>query len=176
VLACTPKSARTGHMVVLTMRHTIESAGHLVAVEEFDAVYREALPPGAKNPVPPPVTPPAGAAWTRDVELSSPLVFRYCALTWNAHRIHYDADYARGAEGYPDVVQNGGLTMQLILDTAVSRLPGPLTGFSARLSRPLWVGDHFTIAGGAASGGRMSCWGIDKDGALCANLDVEYAT
>ena len=174
VVAIEPKAARTGHIVVLTMRHTIETRGTTIAIEDFDAVYREGLPPGAKNPVPPPVPPPAGAAWTRSVALGNALVFRYSAITWNAHRIHYDADYARRDEGYPEAVQNGGLTMQLILDAAVARLPGPLVGFEARLTRPLWVGDTFTIAGGDPADGRLSCWGIDKDGAQCAALTLEY--
>lgn len=72
-------------------------------------------------------------------------------------------------------MQNGGLTMQLMLDQVVARLAGRLTGFSARLTRPLWVGDSVTIQGGAAKDGHLSCWGVDKDGAHCATLDVDYA-
>lgn len=170
-----PKSARTGHIVVLTLRHTIEAGGRTVAVEDFDAVYREGLKPGEKNPVPPAVAPPRDARWSKTVALSNALVFRYSAITWNAHRIHYDMDFAREIEGYTDAVQNGGLTMQLMLDAAVEKLPGRLTGFSARLTRPLWVGDSVTIQGGAAKDGRLACWGIDKDGAHCATLEAEYA-
>jgi 3-methylfumaryl-CoA hydratase len=175
VLAITPKHGRTGHMVVLTMRQTTETAGKEIAVEEFDAVYREAVPPGQKNPAPKLVPAPADPAWSKPVELSSPLVFRYSAVTWNAHRIHYDADYSRAEEGYPNVVQNGGLTIQLMLEAAVANMPGRITGFEARLARPLWVGDTVTIAGRAAAGGRMECWAADKEGALSANLNVEYA-
>lgn len=176
VLAITPKSARTGHLIVLTLRHTIETEGRIVAVDDFDAVYREGLKPGEKNPLSPIVAPPANPAWSKQVALSAALVFRYSAITWNAHRIHYDADYSRHDEGYANAVQNGGLTQQLIFDAAMERLPGTLTGLQARLSRPLWVGDTFTIAGGEPREGRMACWGIDKDGALCANVEVEYRT
>lgn len=170
-----PKAARTGHIVVLTLRHTIEQNGRVLAVDDFDAVYREGLKPGEKNPVPPPVAPPTGAAWSRTVALTNALVFRYSAITWNAHRIHYDMDFARDVEGYSNAVQNGGLTMQLMLDAAVAQIPGRLTGFSARLTRPLWVGDSFTIEGGAPSDGRLACWGVDKGGAHCATLEAEYA-
>ncbi len=174
VIAITPKVARTGSLVVLTMRHTVEAKGKTIAVEDFDAVYREGLAPGEKNPLPKPAAPPGDAAWSKTFELSNALVFRYSAITWNAHRIHYDADYARREEGYPEAVQNGGLTMQLIVDAALPRLPGRLTGFEARLTRPLWVGDRFTVQGGVACNGRMSCWGVDKDGCQCAAVDLEY--
>lgn len=170
-----PKVARTGNIVVLTMRHTVEANGNVISVEDFDAVYREGLKPGEKNPVPPPVAPPTNAAWSKTITLTNALVFRYSAITWNAHRIHYDMDFARDAEGYTNAVQNGGLTMQLMLDAAVGKLPGRLTGFSARLTRPLWVGDPVTIQGAAPRDGRLACWGVDKDGAHCATLDAEYA-
>ena len=174
VVGIAPKVARTGSLVVLTMRHTIESKGETIAVDDFDAVYREGIPPGEKNPLPKPANPPANASWSKIFELGNALVFRYSAITWNAHRIHYDADYARSEEGYPEAVQNGGLTMQLVIDAALPHLPGRLTGFEARLTRPLWVGDHITVQGGAARDGRMSCWGVDKDGHQCAAVELEY--
>jgi 3-methylfumaryl-CoA hydratase len=107
--------------------------------------------------------------------LSSPLVFRYSSVTWNAHRIHYDADYARSEEGYPATVQNGGLTMQLLLDAALKRAPGRLAGFTARLARPLWVGDTVTLCGAAPADGKMTCWAADKGGSLCATMDLVFA-
>src|SRR5262245_20444595 len=175
VIGIAPKVARTGSLVVLTMRHTIESNGATVAVEDFDAVYRQAIAPGAINPLPKPTKPPADAAWSRAFQLSNALVFRYSAITWNAHRIHYDADYARREEGYPQAVQNGGLTMHLIIDAALPYLKGRLTGYQARLTRPLWVGDCLIAQGSAARAGRMSCWGVDKDGHQCAAVELEYA-
>ena len=108
------------------------------------------------------------------MKLTNPLVFRYSALTWNAHRIHYDADYTRGVEGYPDLVQNGGLTMQLMLDAATRRVEAPLVGFEARLMRPLWVGETLTIQGGNTTSQRMSCCGVDKTGAMAVKMDLEF--
>ncbi|MBB5690939.1 hypothetical protein GXW77_00700 [Roseomonas alkaliterrae] len=170
-----PKIGRTGRMAVLTMRHVIETRGEVIAVDEFDALYREAPPPGQASAVSPPQPAPANGIYADRVLLSSALVFRYSAVTWNAHRIHYDADYARQEEGYPAAVQNGGLTMQLVLDAALKRAPGRLTGFTARLTRPLWVGDTVTLCGAAPSGGRMACWAADKDGHLCAAMELEFA-
>ena len=175
VVGITPKVASTGSLVVLTLRHTIEDTNNTIAVEDIDAVYREGIAPGEKNPLPKPVSPPTHAAWSKSFQLSNALVFRYSAITWNAHRIHYDADYARREEGYPEAVQNGGLTLQLIIDAALPHLAGRLTGFKARLTRPLWVGDQMTVQGGMARDGRMSCWGVDKDGFHCAAVELEYA-
>jgi 3-methylfumaryl-CoA hydratase len=175
VIGITPRAARTGCLVLLTMRHTVESNGETIALEEVDAVYREGMAPGARNPIPEPVRPPADVAWSNTFELTNALVFRYSAITWNAHRIHYDADYARRGEGYPEAVQNGGLTLQLIIDAALPHLPDRLTGFRARLTRPLWVGDRVTAQGGRARDGGMSCWGVDKDGHQCAVVELECA-
>lgn len=170
-----PRIGRTGRMAVLTMRHVIETRGEVIAVDEFDALYREAPQPGQASPTSPPQPAPADGIYAETVLLSSPLVFRYSSVTWNAHRIHYDADYARDEEGYPAAVQNGGLTMQLLLDAALKRAAGRLKGFTARLSRPLWVGDTVTLCGAAPADGRMRCWATDKDGHLCATMELEFA-
>jgi 3-methylfumaryl-CoA hydratase len=176
VAAIEPKRARTGTICVLTMRHTYLVGGAVIAVDEFDAIYREAVPPGTPSPVNPGTPAPEGAAWSRVAQVSNALVFRYSAVTWNAHRIHYDADYARTAEGYPALVQNGGLTMQLLLDAAVEATPGHrLVGYTARLTRPIYVGARITLAGGALEGGRMRGWVADQDGKLCAEMELEFA-
>jgi len=175
VAAITPKQGRTGTMVVLTMRHTIEARGQTIAVDEFDAVYREAVRPGEATAATPPVAAPGDAAWSDAVPLSEALVFRYGAVTWNAHRIHYDADYARQAEGYPHTVQNGGLTMQLMLDAALKRGGDNLTGFTARLARPLWVGETATLSGREIGSGKMSCWAANAKGELCAQMELGFA-
>lgn len=175
VAAILPKQARTGAITVLTMRHTIRRGDRLIAVEEFDAIYREAVPPGQRSAVAPPVPVPVDAAWREEKLLDPALVFRYSAVTWNAHRIHYDADYARAEEGYPTAVQNGGLTMQLLLDAATKRSPDRLTGFSARLTRALYVGDTVVLAGTAVEDGKAKGWAADRDGNLCGEVEMEFA-
>jgi 3-methylfumaryl-CoA hydratase len=175
VAAIVPKQARTGFITVLTMRHTIRRDGQVIAVDEFDAIYREAVKPGEKSGTGAPVPAPNDPSWGMTKHLTAPLVFRYSAITWNAHRIHYDADYTRQEEGYPATVQNGGLTMQLLLDAAVAHTPGTLRGFSARLTRPIYVGDTITLCGHAPKDGKVLAWVQDKDGNLCAQLDCEFA-
>lgn len=175
VAAIEPKQARTGTICVLTMRHSYEVRGEVIAVDEFDAIYRQAVPPGTPSPVNPGTPAPADAAWSLGTTVTNALVFRYSAITWNAHRIHYDADYARGEEGYPALVQNGGLTMQLLLDAAVAEAPGHrLLGYTARLTRPIYVGARITLAGSALTEGRVRAWVADTDGKLCAELELEF--
>lgn len=169
-----PKAARTGQIVVLTMRHTILARGETLAVDEFDAIYREAVTPGAASRTSPPTPAPARSDWSDAVFLDPVLVFRYGALTWNAHRIHYDADFARWEEGYPGVVMNGGLTTHLLLDAALRRVPGRLTGYTARLTRPLFVGNRATFHGNSYAGGTMRAWAADEDGLLAAEMTLEF--
>lgn len=175
VVAILPKQARTGFITVLTMRYTVRRGQDLVAVDEFDAIYREAVTPGERSAVARPQPAPADGAWQDEKILDPALVFRYSAVTWNAHRIHYDSDYARGEEGYPAAVQNGGLTMQLLLDAATKRSPARLAGFSARLTRALYVGDAVVLAGTPATGGKAKAWAADRDGNLCAEVEMEFA-
>ncbi len=174
VAAIEPKQARTGFITVLTMRHTIRRGDNVLAVDEFDAVYREAVKPGEKSTVNAPVPAPADPAWSVTRHLPSSLLFRYSAVTWNAHRIHYDADYTRGEEGYPDVVQNGGLTMQLLLDAVVANTLGRLTGFSARLTRPIHVNETITLAGHAPVDGVAQAWVANAEGALCGQIEERF--
>ena len=174
VRAITPKIARTGRIAILTLRDTIESAGQVVAIDENDAIYREMPLPGEKSKVTVPIPAPANAAWSDAITLSEALVFRYSAITWNAHRIHYDADYARDREGYPATVQNGGLTMTLLAGAAVKRAPGRLKGFTTRLTRPIHVGSTVRICGAAPEDGRMACWVADHADALCGTMDLDF--
>jgi 3-methylfumaryl-CoA hydratase len=118
---------------------------------------------------------PTNAAWSESRHLTNPLIFRYSAITWNAHRIHYDADYAREEEGYPAIVQNGGLTMQLLLDAAVRNAPGAtLAHFTARLTRPIYVGATVTLNGSSLDNGRMNAWVADAEGMLCGEMALEF--
>lgn len=175
VAAIVPKQARTGFITVLTMRHTIRRGAEVIATEEFDAIYREAVKPGEKSATSAPTPAPQDAAWSVEKHLSAPLVFRYSAITWNAHRIHYDADYTREVEGYPNTVQNGGLTMQLMLDAAVRHTPGRLAAFTARLTRPIYVGDTVSFRGRAPDGeGKVLAWVQDKDGFLCGEAECRF--
>src|SRR5256885_729569 len=93
----------------------------LAVVEEHDIVYREEPKPGAPKPEAAPAPGADSAEWTRSIVPDSVLLFRYSAVTFNSHRIHYDADYVRDREGYPDLVMNGGLMTLLLWELATSK-------------------------------------------------------
>ena len=194
------KTGRSGPLVFLDVRHTIEARGRVALVERQHVVYREAAPavqaaqpasvvqaiPGTSAASAVPASQvraadgagaPAGPDWQESLVIDPVLVFRYSAVTWNGHRIHYDADYARGEEGYPGCVMNGALTVHLLVDAALRRAPGSrLASLQARLSRPMFVGDAMSLCGEAAreeDGGRtMKAWACDAGGRLAAELTL----
>ncbi|MEI6202542.1 MAG: hypothetical protein WCP68_11380, partial [Enhydrobacter sp.] len=96
-----PKAGRSGDIFVLTMRHTIEQQDKTIAIDTFDAIYRPAVPPGQKTTATVATPARTDQKWSEVTKLANTLNFRYGALTWNAHRIHYDGDYTRSEEGYP---------------------------------------------------------------------------
>jgi 3-methylfumaryl-CoA hydratase len=175
VVAITPKIARTGRIAILTLRDVIECEGAVIATDETDAIYREMPPPGEKSKVTQAVPAPENAAWADEIHLTEALVFRYSAITWNAHRIHYDADYSRDIEGYPATVQNGGLSMALLSSAGLKRAPGELKSFTARLTKPVHVNDTVKFCGAEPVDGVMNCWIADKNGAQCGLMELSFA-
>jgi 3-methylfumaryl-CoA hydratase len=132
-------------------------------------------PPGEKSKVTHAVPAPNNAAWADEIHLTEALVFRYSAITWNAHRIHYDADYSRDIEGYPATVQNGGLSMALLSSAGLKRAPGDLKSFTARLTKPIHVNDTVKFCGAEPVNGVMNCWIADKNGAQCGLMELSFA-
>ena len=170
-----PKSGRSGDIFVLTMRHTIEQAGKTVAVDTFDAIYRPAVPPGQKTTATIATQARSDHAWTEATALTNALNFRYSAMTWNAHRIHYDGDYTRSEEGYPALVSNGGLSMHLMVNAALRHGTGTLARYTARLVHPLWVGELIEVRGEAQKDGKLKIWAADRNGVLCGEMELEFA-
>jgi len=167
------KQGRSGTLVFLKVRHTIEVAGEPRIIEQQEVVYRDAPSGEAKAAAPAPV--PADAAWSAGYEMDPVLVFRYSALTWNGHRIHYDADYARREEGYPGCVMNGALTVHLVIEEALKRAAGRrLKGLTAKLVKPLFVGGSLTVGGRALEGPTVEAWAGDEHGALAASCTLEF--
>ncbi len=96
----------------MTVRHEVSNAGGLAVADEHDIVYRSATGPA----VAPPVPAPSGEAWSREIRPDPVLLFRYSAVTFNGHRIHYDQPYATRVEGYPGLVVHGPLVATLLVD------------------------------------------------------------
>lgn len=148
LVAVREKKGRSGAMVFVTVRHGLHRDGTLLVEEEQDVVYRS-QPPGASRPLPdsaPAPEPVDGIALDTDPAL----LFRFSALTYNAHRIHYDLPYATGVEGYPDLVVHGPLLALLALE--VPRRGGrAVDRFSFRLTRPVFAGQR-VVAGHGPDG------------------------
>jgi 3-methylfumaryl-CoA hydratase len=134
------KEGRTGPLGFVTLRHEITQGGKHSVTEWQDLVYREDPVPDAPRPVAPVARNDEES--TREVRFSSTLLFRYSALTFNGHRIHYDHDYAREVEGYDGLVVHGPLLAQQLMLMAVDEL-GPLDAFEFRATAPLM---YFEVA------------------------------
>jgi 3-methylfumaryl-CoA hydratase len=131
------KSGKTGSLAFVTVAYRFTQDGVLCLEEEQDIVYREA---GAAVAAPQPAAlpPPPAGSWTRTLQPDTRLLFRFSALTFNAHRIHYDRPYATEVEGYPGLVVHGPLTAVLLLQLVRQSTDRPLVGFSFRGVAPLF--------------------------------------
>ena len=150
VAAVSVKSGRSGELAFVTVRHELAVDGTAVGIEEQDIVYRS-QPDGAPAPqVPRPETgmPDPEGEWRLELATGPVLLFRFSALTYNAHRIHYDRDYATRAEGYPDLVVHGPLLALLALELPRVHAPGrPVRAFDYRLARPAFAPARIVAAG-----------------------------
>lgn len=168
------KQGRSGELVFVTVRHRISGPEGLAVAEDYDIVYRGSPSPDVA-PEPPP--PPGEPVWRRRIHPDPVLLFRFSALTFNGHRIHYDYQYAREVEGYPGLVVPGLLTAILLLDLLRRARPeARLADVRFRARRPLFAGADFTIAGEPDPEGR-SCrlWALDPEGALAMSATAEFA-
>ena len=166
VAAITPKRGRSGAMVFVTLDHEWLYRGAAVIRERQHLVYRE--PAGAAAPARP--DPDAPVAETTRVVVADPVaLFRYSALTFNGHRIHYDRDYA-AFEGYPGLVVQGPFAATLLLDHARRHHAGAsVSRFAFRARAPLFTDQPFTLA---MAGDRL--WIVDADGATAMTAEIAW--
>ncbi|RDD69036.1 FAS1-like dehydratase domain-containing protein [Paracoccus versutus] len=143
ILSVTEKSGRQGALVFLTVRHSLATGAGLAIEEEQDIVYRE--PSTSAQPAA--VAEVAPADWRDPLDPDPVLLFRYSALTFNAHRIHYDLPYATGEEGYPGLVVHGPLTATLLMEGFVRHIGKPPRSFSFRGQAPLFAGGRMQVCG-----------------------------
>ena len=179
VVSAVPKSGRSGRLLVVTARHRIEQDSRVVISEEQDLVYRthptepaegmeaagpEAAPAGDHRP------PAPDGGWADPYVAGPVTLFRYSAVTFNSHRIHYDQPYARAQEGYPGLVVHGPLTATLLAESAMRR---GATGrsFEFRASAPLFAGIAFTLVGRPAEAG-TELSAVRNDGAVAMTAQL----
>lgn len=167
------KSGRAGQLVFVTLRHTISHEGRPCISEEQDIVYREAPAPDAPKPSPPPA--PEGAEWSEEVVPDPVLLFRYSALTYNGHRIHYDRPYAIGEEGYRDLVVHGPLIATLLQDFAIRCRSGErLERFDFRGMAPLFADRPFRLEARREGDGKLNIWARGPEGELAMRAEATF--
>jgi 3-methylfumaryl-CoA hydratase len=160
----THKMGRNGPLVFVLVRHEISNKEGLALVEEHDIVYRDTPRPG--EGVQNPQSAPSDASWTREVFTDAVVLFRYSALTFNPHRIHYDLKYCTDVEGYPGLVVHGPLIATLLADLMRrNALEASVKSFSFRAVRPLFDTAPFVVCG-RREGNTVKLWAKDAEGWL----------
>jgi len=166
-----PKQGRSGALVFVTVRHEVSDESGLVLSDEHDIVYRGE--PGAA----PPVTPaPAPATWQREIHPDPLLLFRYSAVTFNGHRIHYDQPYVTQVEGYPGLVVHGPLIATLLVDLLARNRPdATLRTYTFRALRPLFDTANFLTCGLPDEARRSArLWTRDAEGAMTMDATATW--
>ncbi|MFZ2963508.1 MAG: MaoC family dehydratase N-terminal domain-containing protein [Rhodoglobus sp.] len=171
------KQGSTGRLCFIVLRHDVLADDVLALTEHQSLVYREAAAT-ASPPVPASATgAPAPEAWdwARSCLPTEVMLFRYSALTFNAHRIHYDLPYATGTEGYPALVVQGPLVATLLLDAFARHNPGhEVTRFEFAAKRPLFVNQAIQLCGRSTETGRAELAAVDSRGVVAITATVEF--
>jgi 3-methylfumaryl-CoA hydratase len=160
------KTGRSGTLVFVTVRHDVRcnDAAEPAIVEHHDIVYREVKRPGDIEP--PPQAAASGAPWQRELLPDDVLLFRYSALTFNGHRIHYDRRYVTEVEGYPGLIVHGPLIATLLMDLLRREAPGAeVAAFRFKAVRPTFDGRPMRV-NGSRDGHTVRLWAQDHEGWL----------
>ena len=172
------KQGASGALVFVTVEHTIRCDGVACLTEAHDIVYRDLPRPGAEPPAP--GRAPDQAHWSHQVDPDPVLLFRYSALTFNSHRIHYDRSYVTEVEGYPGLVVHGPLVATMLMQLAQQALPQRrVAAFSFRALMPLFDIEPFGLHGRLSDdGGSVMLWAANARGELAmqaqATLKQDY--
>tara|TARA_B100000315_G_scaffold60529_1_gene54887 strand:+ start:10673 stop:11548 length:876 start_codon:yes stop_codon:yes gene_type:complete len=174
----TIKEGRAGTLVFVDIDHQVSGNDGTAVTDLQTVVYRGEAP---KEPTAPTEKPkakplPDGALWSETVTPDTVLLFRYSALTFIGHRIHYDRDYTINEEGYPALLVHGPLTATLLLDLARRNLANrEITGFDVRASGPLFDNASFTIHGKLDdSGEKAELWAVNNEGELSMSVTAAF--
>ena len=160
------KEGRTGPLVFVLVRHQISNDAGVALTEEHDIVYRENPKPG--DPQAKPQAAPDDHAFSREILPDDVLLFRYSALTFNGHRIHYDRRYVTEVEGYPGLVVHGPLIATLLMDLLRRNIAdAKVASFTFRAVKPLFDIAPFSVCGKVEADGKtVKFWAKDAEGSL----------
>ena len=177
ILSIEEKVGRSGALVFVTVEHEVRGGGGLAVVEEQDLVYRSARDAGAPTPSGPP--PPGEAHRIAAFQTDAVTLFRFSALTFNGHRIHYDHPYATDTEGYPGLVVHGPLLALLLLDAASTHTTqsdkgGSMTSFSYRAVTPAFCDEEVELLG-RDHGGTTQLWAATRERGVAMTATAAWA-
>ncbi|ANG98701.1 protein dehydratase [Brucella pseudogrignonensis] len=166
----TVKQGRSGTLCFVTVDHRVDSGGRLVIEERQDIVYRDIAPAGAPQK---PAEPAAPGAHQVTVTPTTPLLFRYSALTFNGHRIHYDTPYAREVEGYPGLIVQGPMQATQLVQFAQKLRGQPPATFRFRsLSTIFDIADYTLNA--AQDGAGLKLWTASQGGPVAMEAQATW--
>jgi len=169
------KHGSTGTLVFATVTSRVYGPNGLAIEEERHTVFREEVKAGERNQAPRRESPPSDAPWRRRVTPDPVLLFRFSALTFNSHRIHYDRAWAMEVEGYPGLVVHGPLTTTLLIDFARDQNSGRrIAAYSTQARAPLFDTAPFELRGRPTGNGRGSeLWAVTPEGTIAMSAEVE---
>ncbi|HEX8946507.1 MAG TPA: MaoC family dehydratase N-terminal domain-containing protein [Gemmatimonadaceae bacterium] len=175
ITAIEEKQGRSSALVFVTVQHRFTTDDGVAIREDQDLVYREpATSSGPATEVANDASGSVGATWQRTIHPTETLLFRYSALTFNGHRIHYDRRYATEVEGYPGLVVHGPLIATLLLDLIQTRVAAErVERFQFRAMRPTFDTSDFSVFGGPGTGdGNYRLWSTDNSAARAVEAEA----
>ncbi len=166
------KTGRSGALTFVTVRHEYSNSAGLALTDRQSIVYREAPDPAERGKVAPGRPAPADGTFSRKLTPDIAMLFRYSALIFNAHRIHYDLPFATEVEGYPGLVVHGPLIATLLADLLHRERPEARPRrLRFRAMKPMFEGRPMIVAGRESDDGFV-LWAADGDNELCAEATV----
>jgi 3-methylfumaryl-CoA hydratase len=167
------KRGKSGALVFVTVEHAVHQGDRLCILEEQNIVYRD-MPEGP-SPLPPGELAPSNPDWVKTIAPDPVLLFRFSALTYNSHRIHYDRDYTVRNEYYPGLVVHGPLQATLLLDSIREHVPGKrAVQFAFRAIRPIFDTSEFKVIG-HLDGNHIRLCTVDSEGFIGMTATAELA-
>ena len=167
----TIKRGRNGALCFVLVKHEVAGPNGLALVEEHDIVYRDNPQPHETPAAPKPVR--TDDTWHRDIHPTDPWLFRYSALTFNSHRIHYDRRYVTETEGYPGLIVHGPLIATLLIDLLRRNTDRPVATFRFRAVSPLFDIAPFSVHGTGDDKG-AALWARNPDGNLAMEAEATF--
>lgn len=170
------RQGSTGTLIFTTQTRKIFTPRGLAITEDYETAFREEVKPGAQSGIPKRDEVPAGLPWRRTVRTDPVSLFRFSAITFNPHRIHYDKPYAMEVEGYPGLVVHGPYSQHCLIDFVRDQSPGrTISTFNMRARAPLFETQPFELVGGPKGAGACEVFALTPAGTIAMQATATLA-